>query len=206
MENIEINLSKDKKKEFLQLLESTTPTDKLALFFNLQEQRVLISNQFTSNFKKFLKDQNIEEYNKGCQSITTQLSSIGEEIIQIQESLSTTNPEWSKIISEVRENEKTKFILTAQNQVLKVEIDNSQQLTSNNPNEKPAAGSCFYEHIEKCESQINENRLKINDCIDTINEKLEILKYDLNEAFTGLTTDTSKENQCHDHHHDHNHK
>ncbi|EGC39755.1 hypothetical protein DICPUDRAFT_85952 [Dictyostelium purpureum] len=184
-----------KKKEFEQLLTEAAPSDKLALFFNLQEQRATISNKFSEAFKTFSKDQDLEEYNKKCTSITLQLSSLGAEIIQIENSLSTSNPEWSKTISKIRELEKSKFLLTVEDQVLKTEIDNSKSLISNQVSEQPTAGSCFYEHIEICEKQIKENKLKFNQYIESINEHLENLKYDLNETSVGINSGESKEHE-----------
>ncbi|KAF2072268.1 hypothetical protein CYY_006422 [Polysphondylium violaceum] len=203
------SLNVDKEKQFIELLNNSSDTDKLSLFFNLQEQRISVNNRFNEGFKLYLENQNDQEYQKNCNTITGLISSISKEIIQIENSLYKTQPNWSKTIKTIRDLEKQKFILTTKYQILRSEIVGNEELSKHlRTEEQPTGGSCLYEHIETCQEQLSTCKNEMNKIINDINEKLEELRYELTE----LNAQTPQEEikvtgQCshaghdHDHHH-----
>eukprot|EP01132_Coremiostelium_polycephalum_P003291 gene3291-4123_t len=222
MENLPSILSKeDLEKEFSKLLLNSSPSDKLALFFNLQEQRSSINNKFNDGFKKYLVNKDTVEYEKSCESVSQQISNLSKEIIQIENSLSSDNPKWSSIIKDIRDYEKQKFILTTQYQVIQTELNESIDVLKentgvdfkNNVDEKGNSvesntNNCLSEYIDNCEQQIGQFKSEINKCIEKINEKLEELKYELNDSLS--SEDQSQQpQQTHtcshggEHHHTH---
>ncbi|EFA81011.1 hypothetical protein PPL_05846 [Heterostelium album PN500] len=222
--NIKINA--DTEQEFIDLLKNTSPSDILSLFFNTQSQRAAIYTRFNkyvhtyitvvifinvkiyllqcnSGFKQFLVDNNEEEYQKLCTSVSTMISKISKEIIHIENSLKDIKPNWSAIINQLRELEKAKFLLTSQQQILKTEIHSNTSTKKDeegNEYSMPTTG-CYQEHIDQCNQQLTVCNQQLAQCINEINEKLEELQYELQDDESEVTTPTTSTSTCnHDHH------
>ncbi|KYQ96899.1 hypothetical protein DLAC_04216 [Tieghemostelium lacteum] len=203
---MEPTITTDKEKEFIELLQNASPSDKLALFFNLQEQRSSINNKFNDGFKTFLKNSDEKEYQDLCTSVTTLLSNISKEIIKIEESLQSSHPKWSLVIKDIRELEKQKFILTTHYQILKTEINANTQLQKEH---NFSEGNCFNEHVKECENKVTIVHNEIFKYTEMIIEKLDELKYELNDYFNSIgeyePTPNTNTKCSHDHDHSNHH-
>ncbi|GAM23127.1 hypothetical protein SAMD00019534_063020, partial [Acytostelium subglobosum LB1] len=210
MDYSNIKISADTVVEFGELLKTVSPTDMLTLFFNAQAQRASLYTRFNNGFKQYLEDNKLEEYQTLCSNMSTMMSKISKEVIQIEDALRPLRPAWSDKINLMREQEKAKFILTTQYQILKTEIhSNTATKKDENGNEYEmpiAAGSCYHEHIEMCQQQFNQCQQQLNQCVLSINETLEELQYALHDEpeeqpIIANSSETGCQHAGHDVHH-----
>ncbi|EGG17939.1 hypothetical protein DFA_08940 [Cavenderia fasciculata] len=198
------------EEELKNMLNISTPSDILSIFFNTQGQRAAIYTKWNQGFRVYLDTQNEEEYTKLCQTVSSLISKVSKELIMIEAALQPIKPKWSTIINELRDYEKVKFILTSKYQILKTEVHANDSMTRIDEDGniiKMENDGCFKEHIQGCNQQLQECQTTLNQITSMINEKLEDLQYELNEEedAKGTPDRSNKDTHNNEHKHEHSH-
>eukprot|EP00271_Cylindrocystis_brebissonii_P008361 TRINITY_DN22550_c0_g1_i1.p1 TRINITY_DN22550_c0_g1~~TRINITY_DN22550_c0_g1_i1.p1 ORF type:complete len:228 (+),score=27.72 TRINITY_DN22550_c0_g1_i1:59-742(+) len=183
------------------------PLQLLQRFLQIQEERARIYTDFERGFKRYLLSASEVYYRQVCDKLTTDFSNCSRQVLAIEAALRSAGPvaeEAAELVHRVQSQERTKLELTATLQVLRKvgppadhlelhgadlqgEIHSCHSTTggshsdSGEHGEEGALGVAAAEAKAEFSDARRDATQKLQKCIETINETLEEVRYEVEE-------------------------